>query len=76
MDNNDSLTGIVEYAKLLGNVATLFVYPVIPPDIDSKNDNDVDDRNDHSCRDEEFVEIRKTSRVEQKKTDGIKVIVM
>ena len=63
--SNESIGEVVECSKLVENMATLCVYHVNLPEIESDNDNDVDDRDGHNFSDEEFAEIRKTSRLEK-----------
>lgn len=73
--NNDSMSEVIEFSKLLENVATLFVYHMTSLDYESDDDmnglNDMNDykSDDHVFSDEEFEEIRKNSRLEEEKLD-------
>ncbi|KAK1380115.1 hypothetical protein POM88_026859 [Heracleum sosnowskyi] len=69
--NNDSIGELVCRSKLSENVATLYVYHVTPPNVDSDNEIGIDDEIFHSYSDAKFEEIRRTSTIERKKMDEL-----
>ncbi|KAK1353951.1 hypothetical protein POM88_047207 [Heracleum sosnowskyi] len=69
--NNDSIGELVDRSKLSENIATLYVYHVTPPNVDSDNDVGIDAEIFHSYSDAEFEEIRRTSMIERKKMDEL-----
>lgn len=69
--NNESKPAFIELGKECENVATLFVYHITLPVIESENDDDMYDRDEQEYSDEEFYEIRKKSRQEKVKLDEL-----